>query len=320
MTPGQFRTFEVTLEMAVALCREHGLAEPLSVSRLAKGEVSAVFGMELADGQGAVLKAYLRNQEPRVLVAEDEVLGHLRRHSALPVPAWSMLNLNGGKLGWPYALHQRLPGIDADTLLERLDMAESARLLRRCGEMLSRLHRVSLSGSGLKRAGVAAAAAWASNQDAEFDLAMERLGQQGWLDARLLDRARQVWSVGREIRQLPFDPVLCHGDYQLWNILIDPETLVPTGLLDLGQAYLGPASADFRDMELNLWGNSPRLRSAFLQGYGWDDIDERERERLRQAALCRALVLMSAYWGPTKQITPATVWHLLAPWSEDAEA
>jgi len=320
MTPGQFRTFEVALEVAATLCREHGLPEPLRVARLAKGEVSAVFALDLADGQGAVLKVYLRNQEPRVLVAEDEVLGHLRRHSALPVPAWSTLNLNGGKLGWPYALHQRLPGIDADTLLTRLDLPESARLLRRCGEMLSRLHRVSLSGSGLKRAGIDGEASWAETQDAEFDLAVERLADQGWMDARLLERARQVWAVGHEIRHLPFDPVLCHGDYQLWNILVDPATLCPTGLLDLGQAYRGPAAVDFRDMELNLFGNSPRLRSAFMQGYGWDDIDERERERLRQAALCRALALMSAYWGPTKQITPATVWHLLAPWSEDAEA
>ncbi len=320
MTAGQFRTFEVTLPMAHALCIEHGLAAPTGVRRVTKGEVSAVFSIDLADGQGAGLKVYLRKQEPGVLVAEDEVLGQLRRHSVLPVPAWSILDLNGGQLGWPHALHQRLPGLDADTVLERLELAESARLLRRCGEMLSRLHRVSLSGSGLQRAGLPTAEDWAAIQDAEFDLALERLRGQGWLEERLLERAAQVWAIGREIRQLPFDPVLCHGDYQLWNILVDPETLVPTGLLDLGQAYPGPAAADFRDMELNLFGNSPRLRSAFLQGYGWDDFDERERERLRQAALCRALALMSAYWGPTKQITPATVWHLLAPWSEDAEA
>lgn len=319
MTPTRFRRFTISLELAAQLCAEHGLPAPVSLERVPHGEVSGVFLLDLTDGQSAVLKVYLRNHEPRLLVAEQAIFEHLRRQARLPVPAWTHLNLEGGELGWPYALQQRLPGVDGETVLLGEDLPGTERLLRRVGETLAQLHHVSPLGSWLERADLPSADSWLPSLEAEFSQAVARLEQQGWLEPELLHRARLVWAAGSSVREAPFEPVLCHGDFQLWNLLADPQSLQITGLLDIGQAYWGPAAVDFRDLELNLFGHAPRLRQAFLHGYGWHDFDERERERLRQAALSRALALLAAYWGPTAMITPAAVWHLLAPWSEDAE-
>jgi aminoglycoside phosphotransferase (APT) family kinase protein len=319
MTPHQFRVYDVSLDTARALCDAHGVAAPTRIRRVPKGEVSAVFLLELADGSGAVLKAYLRHQNPAALVTEHAVIGYLHRHSDLPVPAWTRLDLSRDVLAWPLALMECRPGVDADDLWPRLEPADAARLVRGCGRMLSALHRVGCHAAELSDSGLAPAENWAEREEHEFATAVRRLTDQGWLDPYLLERAQQVWDQGRSVRATPFAPVLMHGDYQLWNLRVDPHTLQPLGLLDWGQAALGPASADVRDMELNLFLDRPRLRREFWHGYGSGDPDERELERLRQAALCRALSLLAAYWGPTQSITPASVWHLLAPWSEQMD-
>lgn len=319
MTPHQFRTFEVSLAVAQRLCAHHGVPAPTAVRRAARGEVSAVFLLDLVDGTRAVLKVYLRHRHPRDLAGEHAAIRHLHRHSRVPVPAWNQLELESDDLPFPYALMAALPGIDADDLWPTLDRSDAARLVRGCGELLATLHRSVLHSQELAGAGLPSADEWVEREEHEFIDALRRLKGQGWIDPYLLARAQQVWEQGRDVRADEFAPVLLHGDFQLWNIRVDPATLAPVGLVDWGQASFGPASIDVRDLELNLFLDRPRLRREFWLGYGRSEPDEHEIERLRQAALCRALALLAAYWGPTQKVTPATVWHLLAPWSEDLD-
>jgi hygromycin-B 7''-O-kinase len=317
MSPTQFHGYTLAPQDVSRLCRAAGLPDALRATRVAKGEVSAVFGLELADGRAAVLKVYLRNQNPTTLAAEHALLRHLHEHSTVPVPAWSVLDVSGRELPYPWAILERVGGVDADAIWPRLDAAAARRLVRGCGALLAALHAVPPQSPELTAAHLPPAAQWARREDEEFTRSVQRLAQQGWIDPKLLQRAEQVWADGAAMRAMPFKPALCHGDFQLWNIRVDPDTLEPVGLLDMGQAFLGPPSADGRDMEINLFLDRPALRTAFWQGYDAGELEECERERLRLAATCRALSLLAAYWGPTQNVTPAKVWRLLAPWSED---
>jgi kanamycin kinase/aminoglycoside 3'-phosphotransferase-2 len=61
--------------------------------------------------------------------------------------------------------------------------------------------------------------------------------RQGRTAAQLLDELESTVPAGEDI-------VVCHGDYCLPNIMVDPGTLQPSGLVDLGRAGRADRYAD----------------------------------------------------------------------------
>ncbi|MCC7494862.1 MAG: aminoglycoside phosphotransferase family protein [Fimbriimonadaceae bacterium] len=320
MDAAEFRAFRLPAETVARCCARHGLAPPRQVERIRKGEVSASFSLDLADGSSAVLKVYCRSQDPSWLQREAASQQYLRRYSEVPGPSWSILDISGRDVPFPCYLMQRLDGTDGDEVAATADRTNLLLLLRRCGETLSRLHHTPLSDIGEAVAqGLYPAELWAERTAAQFETAIDSLRAQGWCDPALLDSSLASFEAGRAALTAPYEPVFCHRDYQLWNLRVDPATLAIRGVLDFDAAGLGPAESDVRDLELNLFLEQPRLRQEFWRGYGRPRPDGVAAERLRLSCLVRALSLLAAYWGPTARVTPASVWLLLSPWISDAD-
>lgn len=92
---------------------------------------------------------------------------------------------------------------------------------------------------------------------------------EGLMDLTDLDPAHRGWSADRLLAELTSapvpeeDPVVCHGDLSLDNVLVDPETQRLTGVLDVGRLGVADRWRDLAILLRNLRGEYP----------GWDDRD-----------------------------------------------
>nr|WP_145813422.1 APH(3') family aminoglycoside O-phosphotransferase [Kribbella amoyensis] len=85
------------------------------------------------------------------------------------------------------------------------------------------------------------------------------------------------------------DLVVCHGDACLPNLFVDPETLAPTGLIDLGRLGTADRYTDLALVTTQLrdeWNADP---APFLKAYGHPDADP--------AKLAFYLLLDPLTWG-----------------------
>lgn len=88
--------------------------------------------------------------------------------------------------------------------------------------------------------------------------------------ARYLDRFHSL-----PVDQCPFpaseptdDPVVCHGDYMLPNVILDPRTLEVTGAVDVGTLAIGPRGRDVHDMAWSLSaGLNPQYGPAYADRF-----------------------------------------------------
>lgn len=77
------------------------------------------------------------------------------------------------------------------------------------------------------------------------------------------------------------DVAVCHGDYCLPNVMIDPDTLRPTGLVDLGRLGRADRYADLALMSRSIGSETMNLQYSeahverFLSAYGADPTDPR---------------------------------------------
>ncbi|HVX45162.1 MAG TPA: APH(3') family aminoglycoside O-phosphotransferase [Mycobacteriales bacterium] len=105
------------------------------------------------------------------------------------------------------------------------------------------------------------------------------------LDVALADARRrkpgsaELLAELDDLRPPAEDLVVCHGDYCTPNIMVDPETLQPTGLIDLGKLGRADRHADLGLMCGSLRnGLNPQYGEEhverFLTAYG-GDVDER---------------------------------------------
>ncbi len=95
-------------------------------------------------------------------------------------------------------------------------------------------------------------------------------GVAGLVDLADLDEERRGWGTERLLAELAAtvphheDVVVCHGDFCLPNVLVDPETLRPTGVVDLGRVGIADRYADLALAVRSLAG-------PFNRQYGPDD-------------------------------------------------
>ncbi|MCP2169752.1 kanamycin kinase [Goodfellowiella coeruleoviolacea] len=115
----------------------------------------------------------------------------------------------------------------------------------------------------------------------------------GLVDLADLDVERQGWSVSRLLAELDAtrpaveEPVVCHGDLCLPNVLLDPDTRAVTGVIDLGRLGTADRYADLALATRSLSAESlnpqfgPAFAARFLARYGESRVDARRLEFYR---------------------------------------
>jgi streptomycin 3"-kinase len=104
---------------------------------------------------------------------------------------------------------------------------------------------------------------------------------RGTSPAVLLGRLRD--ELPRRLAAEPGDLVVCHGDACLPNILLDPDTLRCTGLIDLGRLGVADRYADLSLLVANAresWDSPDQARTAFDTLFSLLALPHPDRERL----------------------------------------
>ncbi|GAA1967249.1 APH(3') family aminoglycoside O-phosphotransferase [Amycolatopsis minnesotensis] len=107
----------------------------------------------------------------------------------------------------------------------------------------------------------------------------------GLVDLDDLDDERSGWSAARLVAELEAalpaveDPVVCHGDLCLPNVLLDPSTFEVTGLIDVGRLGVADRYADLALITRSLLADDlnpqfdARFADRFLARYGEAPVD-----------------------------------------------
>jgi streptomycin 3"-kinase len=99
------------------------------------------------------------------------------------------------------------------------------------------------------------------------------LNEEAWRREHPEDLLRRIQAAYPRMVALA-DPVVCHGDACLPNVLFDPSTLEVTGLIDLGRLGVADRYADLAVTTVQLrdeWDADP---ADFLTQYGIDEPDQ----------------------------------------------
>lgn len=214
----------------------------------------------------------------RSAIAEAQRLEWLR-HSDIPVPE---VVDSGTEDGFEYLVSTAAPGVPASDPWPR---HQRMRVMDALAEFAVKLHAVPVAGCPFDR-------------DLPVTLANARRAVAlGMVDARYFDAERQGRDVGdvlAEVEELATalaarPRVLCHGDYCLPNVLLDPETVTVTAMIDVGRLGAADRCWDLalatRSVSHPAMNRQYELRHAqrFLESYGAD------REDVARLKLYRAL-------------------------------
>lgn len=220
-----------------------------------------LFDVEGLDGDQTAALVFRRPPEYQILPGYD-----LRRQylvmqrlatSPLPVPAMRWIDADGGDLGTPYLVMDRIddvvgvsdvPPYHQHGLFAETDDAGRATLWNGCVDMIAAVHRLDPQRYRLGFLGASTPAAlvdflryaigWAYGDKTVHPTFTRALD---WLQDHLYTPAR----IG-----------LCWGDSRMSNVLYRPD-LTPAAALDWEIAYLGDPAADLSWLFMTDWISSP---------------------------------------------------------------
>jgi aminoglycoside phosphotransferase (APT) family kinase protein len=267
------------------------------------GHSGETFVAEMA-GERSVVRIYAgrgARRGPRAVEVDAAVLRLVR--GLLPVPEVLEVRRPDPNAGTPGLLVTSfLPGVLLEDVLPRLDEAGQQVVGRRLGAALARLAHVPMLRPG---------------RFADSDLRVEPFpaGDDlvAWVDAHATGTALERWSAtdldalrsvadrGQRLVDRLDRVVLVHSDFNAKNLLVDPDTLEITGVLDWEFAHAGLPLADLGN--LLRFDRQPAFVAAVAGSYleragdldGLSSIDE--ALELARAADLLALVELASREG-----------------------
>ncbi|MEI5673838.1 MULTISPECIES: phosphotransferase family protein [unclassified Nocardioides] len=252
-----------------------------SLEPLPGGWSGQTFLAEVA-GERSVVRVYAEDGHRGPAAAEvDAALLRLVR-GLLPVPEVLELRRADPASGMPALLvTSYLPGVRGDLLLPDLDEAGRRLLGRRLGSLVADL-------GGMPQL-----------SDGPFVDGDLRIGDWGLPDglpelvATVRPELGAVAADAQDLLDTVSRRVLVHADLNPKNLLVDPDTLEVTGLVDWEFAHAGHPFTDLGN--LLRFERDPVLTTAVLQEYGERrDVDPADALALARAADLWALVDLAA--------------------------
>lgn len=278
------------------------LAPGVSLTPLEGGWSGETFLAE-AGGERTVVRIYADGRHPEHAAEITASLLTLVR-GLLPVPQVLELRRRAPDGEMPALLvTELLPGVRGDLLLPTLD--EDG--LRRAGEAIGTV-AATLAGMPMLRAGLFA--------DGELTVEPFDGDLPGWVEQHREELKRQDWSAGEladlaalaERAQGLLDTVdrvsLVHSDLNPKNLLLDPETLTVTGVLDWEFAHAGHPYTDLGNVLR--FDREPVYEAGVLAA--WEGRHGTPAETARTLARCAdlpALVDLAARSGANPVATRA---------------
>lgn len=198
----------------------------------------------------------------------------------IPVPA---LHAEGERAdGWTYVIVDRLGGAPLEACWPALDRDGKAALLLRIGETIAAAHALPVGDLA------SLPPAWSDfrgEQIARCRARHARLGMPSWL----VDGVDDFVRAHGPRKDDDVDPVILTGEYTPFNLLAVPTGeggggARLTGMIDFGDAMIGPREYDLLGPSLFSCEGDPRLVAALFRGYG-RVLDDALRHRLLALAL-----------------------------------
>lgn len=155
------------------------------------------------------------------------------------------------------------------TVAEDWPAHQRTAVLRTMARFAGRLHSVPVTGCPLDRRLAVRREHLRRSVAAGLALTDPDPERSGWSVDRLVAETRRTWPDTEDL-------VVCHGDYCVPNVLLDPDSLVVTGVLDVGRLGVADRYTDLALATRSL-GNrglnpqyAPTGAATFLAEYGPD--------------------------------------------------
>jgi aminoglycoside phosphotransferase (APT) family kinase protein len=219
-----------------------------SLTPLDGGWSGETFLAEVA-GERSVVRIYARPSHRGAAAHEVDAALLQLVNGLLPVPEVLEVRRADEATGMPALLVTSfLPGERLELLLPRLADAERASLGRSLGELLADLGGMPTLSTGPFVDGRLTIGSFEPDLDglpAAVELAESRLG---WWSPDELTGLREVAVDAQALLDTVGRRVLVHSDFNAKNLLVDPDSLEVTGLLDWEYAHAGHPFTDLGNL------------------------------------------------------------------------
>lgn len=298
LTYQEFVDYDIALPVAQSICAKAGIPVPTSIRRLRRGEVNAIFLLELPGGDLIVLKVWVRCSDDEVMRREDGVIKIVQRECAVPTPGWIYVSSGDSAVAYPHALIEYVAGVDGDRAWSEIGFEDKEKILVQCAFILRNLHSIPIEPDTVAVLGnLMSGNEWRKSEANKFQRAIGLLRKQGWLGKDTLDRCTDLWTDHVDSLGITEVDAIVHHDFQLQNLRVDPATLNLLAVLDFGNSSIAPAFTDSRDLYLSVFLDTPVLAECFWRSYG--NLSVEQELVLKLHSLARVLDILAAYEGPT---------------------
>lgn len=281
---------KISIEQICAVFKRLYNAKPTSIREATNGWFGAVFFVELPTGH-KVLKVApspsvpVLRYERDLLSAEVQVMGLVAESSTVPVPTVEFFVGQDSELGSPYMICQKLEGVTLGSKLKELTPEQRHQIDLQIGTILSQLHQIKCSTFGTFL-GPHFPTWREAFSHLVADLKQDAIDASVQVNSAIFDLFDKYASSLDGV----LDASLVHWDMWDENILIDPETLTITGVVDFERAMWGDPLLEwnFKDASKVLLENSPHIPQ---------DNDAQTRRNLYSLYLGLILVIETTYRG-----------------------